>query len=96
MSQYVIAGTQAADATIQTVVHMADAASHIQDVVTKMAAQNKEQMRNDSNDFNITNQFLENAVNAVKQATCNQFNVVICSKDPFQRPPHSVQNDEDL
>lgn len=79
MAQYVIAGADAANAATQSVVGMVDAASHIQDVVTKMAAANKEAMRNNDNDFNITNQFLENAVNAVKEATCSQFNIVICT-----------------
>lgn len=66
---------------------MADAASHIQDVTTKIAAVNKENMRNEDNEFNIRNQFLQNAVNGIKEATCSQFNIVICTnqeKDDFQ------------
>jgi hypothetical protein len=66
---------------------MADAASHIQDVATKIAAVNKTNMENDDNEFNIRNQFLQNAVAAIKTATCGQFNIVICTnqeRDDFQ------------
>jgi hypothetical protein len=81
------AGADAANALTQSVVGMADAASHIQDVATKIAAVNKENMRNEDNEFNIRNQFLSNAVNAIKDATCSQFNIVICTNqehDDFQ------------
>ena len=87
MAQYVVAGAEAADALTQSVVGMADAAQHIQAVTTAMAAQNKENMRNEDNDFNIRNQFLQNAVNEIKRVTCSQFNIVICTnqeKDDFQ------------
>ena len=87
MAQYVIAGAQAGQAVTQTVVGMADAAAHIEDVVRQEAAKNKEAMRNEDNEFNIRKNFLDNAVNAIQQATCSQFNIVICTnqeKDDFQ------------
>ena len=82
-----LVATQAVDGITQSVVGMADAAKHIQEVTRAMAAQNKEDMRNSDNEFNIRNQFLSNAVNAIKQATFSQFNIVICTdqnKDDFQ------------
>jgi hypothetical protein len=66
---------------------MADAAAHIQQVTRQIAAQIKEDMRNEDNEFNIRNQFLSNAVNAIKEATFSQFNIVICTDqehDDFQ------------
>jgi hypothetical protein len=87
MAQYVMAGTQAVDGVTQAVVNMADAAQHIQSVAIAMAQQNKDKMNADDNDYNIRNQFLENAVNAIKNATLSQFNIVICTdqnKDDFQ------------
>ena len=87
MAQYVIAGAKAGEAVTQTVVGMADAAAHIEDVVREEAAKNKEAMRNEDNEFNIRKNFLDNAVNAIQQATCSQFNIVICTNqehDDFQ------------
>jgi hypothetical protein len=66
---------------------MTDAAAHIQKVTREMAAQTKDDMRNEDNEFNIRNQFLSNAVDAIKKATFSQFNIVICTNqehDDFQ------------
>lgn len=52
-----------------------------------MAAKTKEDMRDEANEFNIRNQFLSNAVQAIKEATFSQFNIVICTDqehDDFQ------------
>ena len=41
----------------------------------------------DDNEFNIRKNFLDNTVNAIKEATCSQFNIVICTDqehDDFQ------------
>ena len=87
MAQYVIAGAQAADAATQSVVGIADAAAHIEDVVRSEAAKNKEAMRQEDNEFNIRKNFLDNAVAAIQTATVNQFNIVVCTnqeKDDFQ------------
>ena len=77
----------AGQAVTQTVVGMADAATHIEDVARSEAAKNKEAMRGQDNEFNIRKNFLDNAVNAIQQATYSQFNIVICTdqeKDDFQ------------
>jgi hypothetical protein len=66
---------------------MADAAAHIQEVTRQIAAKNKEDMKDENNEFNIRNQFLSNAVNAIREATFAQFNIVICTDqehDDFQ------------
>lgn len=77
----------AVNAGVQTVVGMADAAQHIQKVTEDIAANLHADQENKDNEFNMRNQFLENALQAVKNATVNQFNVVICTnqeKDDFQ------------
>ena len=51
------------------------------------AAKNKEATRTEDNEFNIRKQFLDNAVNAIKEATYGQYNIVICTDqehDDFQ------------
>ena len=66
---------------------MADAAAHITDVVRDQAAKNKEATRNEDNEFNIRKQFLDNAVNAIRESTYSQYNIVICTDqehDDFQ------------
>lgn len=71
----------------QAVVGIADAAAHIMDVARDEAAKCKEAARNDDNEFNIRKNFLENAVNSIKTATCGQYNIVIATdqqKDDFQ------------
>ena len=71
----------------QAVVGVADAAAHIMDVARDEAAKCKEAARNDDNEFNIRKNFLDNAVNSIKTATCGQYNIVICTdqqKDDFQ------------
>ena len=71
----------------QAVVGIADAAAHIMDVARDEAAKCKEVARNDDNEFNIRKNFLENAVNSIKTATCGQYNIVIATdqqKDDFQ------------
>ncbi len=71
----------------QAVVGVADAAAHIMDVARDEAAKTKEAARNDNNEFNIRKNFLDNAVNAIKTATCGQYNIVVCTdqqKDDFQ------------
>ncbi|KAG8530169.1 uncharacterized protein KY384_005652 [Bacidia gigantensis] len=79
--------TQGAQAATQTVVGIADAAAHIAQIVREQAAINKEAMRNEDNEFNIRKNFLDNAVNAIKEATYSQYNIVICTDqehDDFQ------------
>lgn len=71
----------------QTVVGVADAAAHIMDVARDEAAKCKEAARNDDNEFNIRKNFLDNAVNSIKVATCGQYNIVIATdqaRDDFQ------------
>ena len=66
---------------------MADAAAHIMDTVRVESAKAKEAARNDNNEFNIRKNFLDNAVNAIHDATYGQFNIVICTDqahDDFQ------------
>ena len=68
-------------------VGVADAAAHIMDVARDEAAKCKEAARNDNNEFNIRKNFLDNAVNSIKTATCGQYNIVIATdqdKDDFQ------------
>ena len=57
------------------------------DVARDEAAKCKEAARNDDNEFNIRKNFLDNAVNSIKTATCGQYNIVICTdqaRDDFQ------------
>ena len=57
------------------------------DVARSEAAKAKEAGRIDNNEFNIAKNFLVNAVNAIQEATCSQYNIVICTdqdKDDFQ------------
>ena len=57
------------------------------DVARDEAAKTKEAARNDDNEFNIRKNFLDNAVNSIKTATCGQYNIVIAtdqSRDDFQ------------
>lgn len=57
------------------------------DVARDEAAKTKEAARNDDNEFNIRKNFLDNAVNAIKTATCGQYNIVIATdqrRDDFQ------------
>ena len=68
-------------------VGVADAAAHIMDVARDEAAKCKEAARTDNNEFNIRKNFLDNAVNSIKTATCGQYNIVIATgqdKDDFQ------------
>ncbi|CAD6575247.1 MAG: hypothetical protein ASARMPRED_007141 [Alectoria sarmentosa] len=78
---------QGVEGATQAVVGVADAAAHIMDVARDEAAKCKEAARNDDNEFNIRKNFLDNAVNSIKTATCGQYNIVICTdqqKDDFQ------------
>ena len=57
------------------------------DVARDEAAKCKEAARNDNNEFNIRKNFLDNAVNSIKTATCGQYNIVIATdqqRDDFQ------------
>ena len=57
------------------------------DVARSEAAKAKEAGRIDNNEFNIAKNFLVNAVSAIQDATCSQYNIVICTdqdKDDFQ------------
>lgn len=57
------------------------------DVARDEAAKTKEAARTDNNEFNIAKNFLDNAVNSIKEATCGQYNIVIATdqdKDDFQ------------
>lgn len=83
-AEMVIQGVQGAT---QAVVGVADAAAHIMDVARDEAAKCKEAARNDDNEFNIRKNFLDNAVNSIKTATCGQYNIVIATdqqRDDFQ------------
>ncbi|KAF6219130.1 hypothetical protein HO133_004955 [Letharia lupina] len=78
---------QGVEGATQAVVGVADAAAHIMDVARDEAAKCKEAARNDNNEFNIRKNFLDNAVNSIKTATCGQYNIVIATdqqKDDFQ------------
>jgi hypothetical protein len=70
-----------------TVVDIAEAGAKISDIVRQEATKAAEQERTDDNEFNIRKQFLDNAVEAIKQATYSQYNIVICTDqehDDFQ------------
>ena len=57
------------------------------DVARDEAAKCKEAARTDNNEFNIRKNFLVNAVNSIMEATCSQYNIVICTDqdhDDFQ------------
>ena len=56
---------------------MADAITHIEDVARAEADKLKEAARQADNEFNIRKQFLENSVEAIRQATLSQYNIVI-------------------
>ena len=71
----------------QTVVGIADAAAHIQDIVRDEAAKTKAATQASDNEFNIRKNFLDNAVDALQKATLGQYNIVICTDqahDDFQ------------
>jgi hypothetical protein len=68
-------------------VDIAEAGAKISDIVRQEATKAAEQERTDDNEFNIRKQFLDNAVEAIKQATYSQYNIVICTDqehDDFQ------------
>lgn len=57
------------------------------DIFREQAAKAKEAARTADNEFNIRKNFLDNSVNAIKEATLSQFNIVICTdqeRDDFQ------------
>lgn len=66
---------------------LAEAGKHLSDIARQMAEDLKEQARNNDNEFNIRKQFLDNSVNAIKEATYGQYNILICTDqahDDFQ------------
>lgn len=57
------------------------------DLIRDQAAKAHEAARQAENEFNIRKNFLENTVNAIKEATLGQFNIGICTDqagDEFQ------------
>ena len=56
---------------------MADAITHIEETARAEAANLREAARQADNEFNIRKQFLENSVEAIRQATLSQYNIVI-------------------
>lgn len=82
-----MAGGGVGDAAHQ-VVDVAQAAGQIMDVVRDETAKANEAARTADNEFNIRKNFLDNTVNAIKEATLGQYNIVICtdqSDDDFQQ-----------
>ncbi|KAI8628983.1 hypothetical protein F5Y19DRAFT_476074 [Xylariaceae sp. FL1651] len=70
-----------------TVVDLAEAGVQLSKLARQEAEALKEQARNDDNEFNIRKQFLDNAVQAIRDATYDQYNIVICTDqahDDFQ------------
>jgi hypothetical protein len=66
---------------------MAQAAGQIMDIVRDQTAKANEAARTADNEFNIRKNFLDNTVNAIKEATLGQYSIVICtdqSGDDFQ------------
>jgi hypothetical protein len=58
------------------------------DIVRDQTAKANEAARTADNEFNIRKNFLDNTVNAIKEATLGQYNIVICtdqSDDDFQQ-----------
>jgi hypothetical protein len=81
-----VAGGGIGDAAHQ-VVDMAQAAGQIMDIVRDQTAKANEAARTADNEFNIRKNFLDNTVNAIKEATLGQYSIVICtdqSDDDFQ------------
>jgi hypothetical protein len=81
-----VAGGGIGDAAHQ-VVGVSQAASQIMDIVRDQTAKAKEAARTADNEFNIRKNFLDNTVNAIKDATLGQYNIVICTDqagDDFQ------------
>ena len=81
-----VAGGGIGDAAHQ-VVDVAQAAGQIMDVVRDETAKANEAARTADNEFNIRKNFLDNTVNAIKEATLGQYNIVICTDqagDEFQ------------
>ena len=81
-----MAGGGIGDAAHQ-VVDMAHAAGQIMDIVRDQTAKANEAARTADNEFNIRKNFLDNTVNAIKEATFGQYSIVICtdqSDDDFQ------------
>lgn len=81
-----MAGGGIGDAAHQ-VVDVAQAAGQIMDIVRDETAKANEAARTADNEFNIRKNFLDNTVNAIKEATLGQYNVVICTDqadDDFQ------------
>jgi hypothetical protein len=69
------------------VVGVAQAAGQIMDIVRDETAKANEAARTADNEFNIRKNFLDNTVNAIKEATLGQYSIVICtdqSDDDFQ------------
>lgn len=81
-----VAGGGIGDAAHQ-VVDVAQAAGQIMDIVRDETAKANEAARTADNEFNIRKNFLDNTVNAIKEATLGQYSIVICtdqSDDDFQ------------
>ena len=69
------------------VVEVAQAAGQIMDVVRDETAKANEFARTENNEFNICKNFLDNTVNAIKEETLSQYNIVVCTdqaNDDFQ------------
>jgi hypothetical protein len=69
------------------VVGVAQAAGQIMDIVRDETAKANEAARTADNEFNIRKNFLDNTVNAIKEATLGHYSIVICtdqSDDDFQ------------
>lgn len=60
-------------------VTVAEAATKIMDVARDEATKSKEFGRSENNEENIRKNFLDNTVNAIKEVTLGQYNIVICT-----------------
>lgn len=72
---------------VHQVVDVAQAAGQIIDIVRDQTAKATEAARTAENEFNIRKNFLDNNVNAIKEATLSQYNIIICTdqgSDEFQ------------
>ena len=66
---------------------MGDAVAHLMDLVRQEQQAAEEMQRTEDNEFNIRKVFLENTINKIREATLNQYNIVICTdqaEDDFE------------
>lgn len=72
---------------VQQVLGIGDAVGNLMNVIRQQQQAAEEMQRTEDNEFNIRKVFLENTINKIKEATLNQYNVVICTdqaEDDFE------------